>query len=218
LSDDGGYSIGPGVEEDLQGFVLNVHCNTPELNEGKRVNGGLRVYYSLSPRMQELLVMMMGDGRTHLKGIPLERGVTDLGFECQSECSRIALLGEPITVVGEIFHMHQTGVKGMFVATGTLSAAIIHGMVGSFLLLIPFTTVQQQIRNVKVICQSQVNFFDFDQDVSYMVHAKNLSKSSLVILFETSVIIVHETTALSLGSHLRKEMCQGDMIYYNTAS
>jgi Copper type II ascorbate-dependent monooxygenase, C-terminal domain len=76
----------------------------------------------------------MGDLLTKLAGTPLQSGTSRLDFACNADCSSL-VLNEPVTVIGEFFHMHNRGASA----------------------------VQYQIRNNEVIRQANVNFFDFDQ-------------------------------------------------------
>jgi hypothetical protein len=86
----------------------------------------------------------MGDFFTNLGGSPIQRGTSRYDFDCSDDCSSL-VLNEPVTAIGEFFHMHNRGTAA----------------------------VQYQIRNNEVIRQANINFFDFDQAgmyIKYYVH------------------------------------------------
>ena len=134
LPDNVGYGMGPTSTGGLQSFRIQIHYNNPELIEDIVDNGGLRVYYSLTPREHELGIMAMGDALSHLEGIPIPPGYSQYDFECASDCSVLAL-DKPVTVIQEMFHMHIDG-----------AAAVTY-----------------HVRNDEVIRQANVDYFDFDQ-------------------------------------------------------
>jgi hypothetical protein len=97
-------------------------------------SSGLRVHYKFAAPTYEAGILPMGDILTSMEGTPLNSGISRFDFYCSDECSSL-ILDQPVTVIGEFFHMHNRG-----------SAA-----------------VQYQIRNNQIIRQANVNFFDFDQ-------------------------------------------------------
>jgi DOMON domain/Copper type II ascorbate-dependent monooxygenase, N-terminal domain len=135
LPDNVGYLMGPGDNgKGLQSFRIQVHYNNPDLIEDIVDNGGVRVYYSLTPREHELGIMAMGDVFSKLEGVSIPAGISEYDFVCDPSCSELALK-EPITVLQEGFHMHISG----------YAAAAYH------------------IRDGVPIRESRVDFFDFDQ-------------------------------------------------------
>jgi DOMON domain/Copper type II ascorbate-dependent monooxygenase, N-terminal domain len=135
LPDNVGYLMGPGDNgKGLQSFRIQVHYNNPDLIEDIVDNGGVRVYYSLTPREHELGIMAMGDALSRLEGVPIPAGVSQFDFVCDPSCSTLAL-DEPVTVIQEGFHMHMSG----------YAAAAYH------------------IRDGDVIREAHVDFFDYDQ-------------------------------------------------------
>ena len=144
LPDDVGYSFGPTSDNSkLQSFRIQVHYNNPELIANVSDGTALRIYYSKTPRQQELGIMAMGDALSYLEGVDIPAGLSQYDFTCQSDCSLFAL-DEPITVFQEGFHMHMSGV----------SAVTYH------------------IRNGEIIRQGQIDFYDFDQS-GKMLHCQN---------------------------------------------
>jgi DOMON domain len=140
MPDDVALTIGPGdgnLEafggQGLVSFRINMHYNNPELIEGSFDNGGLRVYYTFAKRKHELGVAAFGDIFTHMRGTPIPNGLSQFSFDCSPECSKLAFVDEPVTIVHEYFHMHGHGVSG----------------------------VQEQIRDGVTVRQANANFFDF---------------------------------------------------------
>ena len=135
LPDDVGYTFGPTSDNSkLQSFRMQIHYNNPELIENITDGTVLRIYYSKTPRKQELGIMAMGDVLSVLEGVDIPAGFSQYEFTCTSDCSVLAL-NEPITVFQEGFHMHGSGV----------SAITYH------------------IRNEEIIRKGQIDFYDFDQ-------------------------------------------------------
>ena len=134
LPENVGYGMGPTSMDGLQSFRVQIHYNNPERLEGVVDNGGLRVYYSLTPREHELGIMAMGDALSHLEGIPIPAGLSQYDFMCAPDCSTLGL-DEPVTVIQELFHMHVSG-----------AAAVTY-----------------QIRNDEIVRKANVDYFDFDQ-------------------------------------------------------
>ena len=135
LPDDVGYSFGPTADNSkLQSFRIQIHYNNPELIANVSDGTALRVYYSKTPRKQELGIMAMGDALSYLEGVNIPSGLTQYEFTCKTDCSVLAL-NEPVTVFQEGFHMHISGV----------SAITYH------------------IRGGEVIRKGQIDFYDFDQ-------------------------------------------------------
>ena len=134
LPSDVSITLGPN-DNAIQSFRLEVHYDNPLLLNGVTDSSGLRVHYKFAPPTYEAGILPMGDILTQLEGTPLDSGTSRFDFSCSDECSTLVLGQEPVTVIGEFFHMHNRG-----------SAA-----------------VQYQIRNNQVIRQANVNFFDYDQ-------------------------------------------------------
>jgi hypothetical protein len=134
LPENVGYELGPTSSDGLQSFRLQIHYNNPDLVENVTDNGGLRVYYSLTPREHKLGIMALGDVLSNLDGIPIPSGLAQYDFACNPSCSSLAL-DEPVTVIQELVHMHVAG-----------EAA-----------------VNYHIRDGEIIRQGNVDFFDFSQ-------------------------------------------------------
>jgi hypothetical protein len=134
LPENVGYEIGPTSSDGLQSFRLQIHYNNPGLVENVTDNGGLRVYYSQTPREHKLGIMALGDVLSKLNGFPIPSGLSQYDFACNPACSSLAL-DEPVTVIQELIHMHYSGVAA----------------------------VNYHIRDGEIIRQGNVDFFDFNQ-------------------------------------------------------
>jgi hypothetical protein len=134
LPDNVGYGMGPASADGLQSFRIQIHYNNPDHVANVIDNGGLRVYYSLTPREHELGIFAMGDALSKLEGTPIPAGYSQYDFGCSPECSSF-VLDEPVTVIQELFHMHVSG-----------AAAVTY-----------------HIRNGEIVRQANVDYFDFDQ-------------------------------------------------------
>lgn len=76
-----------------------------------------------------------------LRGEKIGEGLTEYTFTCDGTCSSLALQGEPVTVLAESLHMHQTGAR----------------------------MTNEVIRNGEVVNAAKVDVFEFDQQGSFRV-------------------------------------------------
>jgi DOMON domain/Copper type II ascorbate-dependent monooxygenase, N-terminal domain len=131
--DEVGIKIGPSSDNTgIQSFRFQIHYDNPSLVPNVTDITVMRIYYSLKPSKYELGVTGMGDFLSYMFGTNIPAGISQFDFSCSSECSSL-VLDEPITVIGETFHMHSQG----------LSAKTY------------------QIRNNEVVRQAGVDFYDF---------------------------------------------------------
>jgi DOMON domain/Copper type II ascorbate-dependent monooxygenase, N-terminal domain len=113
LPDNVGYSFGPTSDNSkLQSFRIQIHYNNPELLTNITDTTRLRIYFTKSPRPQEIGLMGMGDVLERLSGTELPSGLSQYDVTCSSDCSDFSL-DEPITVFQEGFHMHMAGVSAV---------------------------------------------------------------------------------------------------------
>jgi Copper type II ascorbate-dependent monooxygenase, N-terminal domain len=135
LPSDAGIVLGPGEKEGVQGFVMTVHYNNPKMVKDLNDTSKFRVYYSVNPRKYEVGIMAMGNVRGSYD-TPIRVGSSRFDFACSDDCSSLVLdVDEPVTVLYELFHMHNRGTAG----------------------------AQYQIRNGEIIHRANVNYFDFSQ-------------------------------------------------------
>lgn len=131
-----------GSNGGFQSFALQIHYNNPELHDGVVDTSGVRFYYTSKKRQFDLGIFETGDPDVNLFGKPLSAngGLSQHVFTCESECSK-NVVSEPITVIKEHLHMHQTGVS----------------------------MINTQIRNGTVVHQGKVEFWDFQQQGDFLV-------------------------------------------------
>ena len=156
---DVGITLGPN-DGAIQSFRLQVHYDNPLLLNGITDSSGLRVHYKMAKPVYEAGILPMADILNSLQGTPLNSGTSRFDFSCSGECSTLVLGQDPVTVIGEFFHMHNRG-----------SAA-----------------VQYQIRDNQVIRQANVNFFDFEQAGMFLNHENNgAHERQLIICYNRSL-------------------------------
>ena len=119
-------------------FQLEIHYNNPWRDAGVSDSSGINVFYTSQRREHDLGVLQLGDPFLLLGGTPVGDGLTEHHFSCSGECSQVAL-ADPITVIRESLHMHQSGTR----------------------------MYNSQVRNGEVIRTANVDFFDFDQQGSF---------------------------------------------------
>ena len=123
-----------GGLDGFKSFVLEIHYNNPDMVQGLIDSSGVRFYYTTEPREIEIGILTLGDPLMGLRGQALGNGLSSHSFRCPGSCSSTALQ-QPVTVLREYLHMHQTG-KSM---------------------------VNEQIRDGEIIRTSAIDFFNFDQ-------------------------------------------------------
>jgi hypothetical protein len=141
LPKDVGITIGPGTP--FNTIVVEIHYNNPGKVTNLVDSSGFRVYYSIQPRATEAAFMSVGDPGVQLFGEPIADGLTEYQFYCASDCTSL-VLDEPVTVIAESLHMHQTGVR----------------------------MTNELIRSGEVVNYAGVEVFDFDQQGSFAVQQK----------------------------------------------
>ena len=127
--------------------------------------------------------MQLGDPVLSLLGEPVGQGLTQHTFDCPSSCSSLAL-SEPVTVTVESLHMHQTGVSMR----------------------------NELIRNGKVVHVGQVDYFDFDQQGSFLVQQKSFQVLPGDAWRTTCTYRATNDTVFGYSS--QEEMCMGFFFYY----
>lgn len=91
-------------------FVLEIHYDNADRIPDQVDSSGVRLFYVEEPREYAAGVMDIGDPFLYLRGQIIEPGVSDYLFECPGTCSSLLLNdGQPVTVVREYLHMHQSG-------------------------------------------------------------------------------------------------------------
>lgn len=121
-------------QDGFQSFQIEVHYNNPQLIEGIIDNSGVRVYWTSQPRDQQVGILSVGDPAVQLFGQPVGDGFTMHSFECPGSCSEVA--GQPVTVLREYLHMHETGAR----------------------------MTNEQIRDGEVIRQATLDYWEFHQN------------------------------------------------------
>jgi Copper type II ascorbate-dependent monooxygenase, C-terminal domain len=133
-------------ESQFRSIVVEIHYNNPALVPGMMDSSGFRFYYTAVPREIEAAWLQLGDPLTLLRGTPIEDGLTKYSFSCGGSCSSLVLAdGEPVTVISETLHMHQTGVR----------------------------MTNELIRDGEVVKTGKVDVFEFDAQGSFLVQQTN---------------------------------------------
>ena len=122
----------------INAATITIHYNNPGFEEGHRDSSGIRVYWTSQKREYDVGTIPLADVAIRLDGDMVGGGYSEHSFYCQASCTDGALAGlqEPVTIVGETFHMHKTGVRA----------------------------TNKVIRNGEVTHSSSVEFFDYEQN------------------------------------------------------
>jgi hypothetical protein len=87
---------------------FQIHYNNPELKADSVDSSGVRFYYSLESRPEQIGILQMGDPFLGLFNASIPQGIYEYSFACPSSCTTL-VLDEPVTVLREHLHMHQSG-------------------------------------------------------------------------------------------------------------
>ena len=132
LPDDVGFPLFD--TESNQAILINIHYNNPKEISGKLDSSGVRFHYTNTPRLHKAAILQLGDPMVGLYGTKINDGLTKHEFTCPGSCSSL-FLDEPVTVISELLHMHQTGTRMM----------------------------QEVIRDGEVFHKASVEVYDFEQ-------------------------------------------------------
>jgi hypothetical protein len=137
LPDDVGFPMFDS--ESNQAVLIETHYNNPKLISGMRDSSGVRFHYISTPRLHKAAMLQLGDPMLGLRGVKINDGLTQHEFTCPEACSSL-YLDEPVTVLIEKLHMHQTGERA----------------------------VNEVIRGGEVVHTATVEFFDFEQQGKFV--------------------------------------------------
>mmetsp|Transcript_54341 Transcript_54341/g.131897 ORF Transcript_54341/g.131897 Transcript_54341/m.131897 type:complete len:591 (+) Transcript_54341:425-2197(+) len=130
-----------GPNDAIQSISIQIHYNNPGEVPDQIDSSGMRLYFSTEPRENEAAWLSLADPATLLSGEPIAEGLTEYSFSCDGSCSSFVLGGEPVTVIAESLHMHQSGVR----------------------------MTNEVIRNGEVVNTAKVDVFEFDQQGTFRV-------------------------------------------------
>mmetsp|Transcript_9126 Transcript_9126/g.11244 ORF Transcript_9126/g.11244 Transcript_9126/m.11244 type:complete len:580 (+) Transcript_9126:121-1860(+) len=164
-------------------FMIQMHYNNPQGDEGIVDSSGIRVYYTSKLRKETMGLLQIGDPLVRLAGNGIGKGLTRHEFVCPSSCTE-EFMSQNVTVVREMLHLHQTGVK----------------------------IVNEQIRNGQVIRYSQAEYYDFDQNGLFAMQqdAFNVNSGDS---FKTSCYYNGKKGEI-FGYGSEDEMCITYLMYY----
>ena len=160
-----------------------IHYNNPKFVDGELDSSGIRLYYTTTSRQYELGGMQLGDPILSLLGEQVGEGLSQHTFDCPSSCSSLALT-EPVTIMVESLHMHQTGVSMR----------------------------NELIRSGEVVHVAQVDYFNFDQQGSFLVQQKPFRVLPGDAWRTTCTYRATNDTVFGYSS--QEEMCVGFIFYY----
>ena len=151
-------------------------------------SSGIRLYYTTTPRRYELGGLQLGDPILSLRGELVGEGngvITEHTFICPKSCSLVAL-DEPVTVHFESLHMHKTGIS--------MRNELIRN-------------------NDQVVHVGQVDYFNFDQQGSFLVQQEPfqvLPGDS----WKTTCTFQPSNNETRFGFSSQEEMCIAFLFYY----
>lgn len=182
LPDDVGYAL--GGDSGYRSFAIEIHYDNPSLKQGEMDSSGVRLYYSEEPRKYAAGVMIVGDSVVTLAGESIPRGLSNFNFKCGSECSALAL-DEPVTVVREFAHMHQSGVS----------------------------SYTEQIRDGEVIRTGHADYFDFYHQGTHAIQQEPYQIQP-GDSFNTACFYRNSDDGRQFGLASGDEMCMTFLLYF----
>jgi dopamine beta-monooxygenase len=183
LPDNVGFKLG-GNEGGYKSFLLEVHYDNMNLEEGQVDSSGVEVFFSTSPREYTAGFFQVGDPTVSLRGQELEAGVSDYSFDCPSDCSGL-VIQEPVTVLREYLHMHKSG----------------------------YSTYFEQTRNGTIVRRGSVEYYDFDQTGNPAVQADRYEIHP-GDSFTMRCYFKNEEGGRTFGLGSSNEMCISFVLYY----
>jgi hypothetical protein len=168
-------------------FVLQVHYDNAELIPDQLDSSGVTLYYSQEPREYMAGVMDIGDPFLYLRDQVIPAGVSDYLFECPGTCSSVFLGdGQPVTVVREYLHMHQSG----------------------------YAMYNQHVRDGQVVRTGSVDFFDFSQSGGPAVQQQPFEVLPGDSFSTRCYYKNDEGSNRTFGFGSAQEMCMAFLLYY----
>ena len=176
-----------GGTSGYRSFMLEIHYDNAARAESQVDSSGVRVYYSLEPREHTAGFYIVGDPTVALIGHDIPSGTADYTFECPGTCtsSVVAPDEEPITVMREYLHMHQSGSSISF----------------------------EQRRQSELVRRSAVDYFDFAQTGGPSPQQdpyKILPGDS----FQIQCSYQNSGSSRKFGFGSSEEMCMAFLLYY----
>lgn len=167
-----------------QAYRIEVHYNNPNLDSGKIDSSGMRFYWTSQHREIEVGFTALGDFSVQLEGSLVGSGLTAHTFSCPGSCS--AKNSQPVTVVREILHMHQTGVR----------------------------MTNDQIRDGQVIRTGSTEYWDFDQAGEMSVQQPSFVVQPGDSFRTTCYYDNGNKNDTIFGASTQDEMCMAFMYYW----
>jgi hypothetical protein len=183
LPSDVGFKLG-GDASGYKSFVLEVHYDNLDLEQGQVDSSAVEVYYSSTPREYTAGFLSIGDPFVAMRGQAIDAGVSDYHFDCPGECSGL-VIQEPVTVLREYLHMHKSG----------------------------YSTYFEQIRGGEVIRRGSVEYYDFDQTGNPAVQADRYEIQP-GDSFTMRCYYKNEEEGRTFGLGSSNEMCISFLLYY----
>ena len=136
-----------GGQGQFQSLGIQIHYNNPGMiqNQNQLDSSGIRLFFTNTPREHEAAMLVLGDLLLRLEGTEIGDGLSKWEFSCGAACSTFALKGDPVTILWESLHMHQTGVR----------------------------MTNEVIRNDQVVRVGSAEVFEFDQQGSMLVQQES---------------------------------------------
>jgi len=182
------YPQGVGLSITSQfSFMLEIHYDNKYQLKNRLDSSGFRLYTTTEKNVvqHEVGVFQIGDPLVRNMGMPVGPGLTKHTFACPSDCTE-TLFETPVTVFGEFFHMHQTGIMAQ----------------------------NKRINSDGIIKQNTVvEYFDFSQRGFHEVQQEPFVLKP-GDAFETSCFYNSTTNSAIFGAGSTDEMCATYFFYY----
>jgi hypothetical protein len=182
LPDNVGFAL--GGPDGYKSFTIEIHYDNPLLKQGAVDSSGIKMYYSSKTRAYTAGLAILGDSSMALAGSSIPEGLADYQFHCGSGCTSL-FLDEPVTVLREFHHMHQSGVS----------------------------SYNEQIRNGQVIRTGHVDYFDFRQQGAQVVQQESFTVMA-GDSFNTRCFFRNSDDQRKFGYASSEEMCMTFFLYY----
>lgn len=171
-------------ENSLYGFDLQYHFNNPMKDDVVNINSGIRLYYTSVPVTNEIGSFWSGDPSVEKEGDKVGNGLSVHKFDCPSNCTKLSMIDDTVTVISESYHMHGKGKRAF----------------------------NEIIRDGEVVRKTAIDYWDFDQTGVAAVQRESFELKKGDVISTSCYFDTGSDDVFGLGTP--DEMCMTILLYY----
>merc|ERR1712038_1026930 len=168
----------------MYGFDLQYHFNNPDKDNVVNVNSGIRLYYTSKPVTNEIGSFWSGDPSVEKGGEKVGNGLSVHTFECPSDCTKLSMVDDAVTVISESYHMHGKGKRAS----------------------------NEIVRDGEVVRKTAIDYWDFDQNGVTPVQRESFELKKGDVISTSCYFDTGPDDVFGLGTP--DEMCMTILLYY----